>query len=259
MSLNKKLLYAALPALFLTGTFPAVAAPAQPAARPVIACPQKPDPPPVIDGDCSEWDNLPGAITLDKSHITWGGAQYQGEDDLSGTVRICYDSNYFYFMVEVVDEAIKVASDKNIFISDHIELDFAPNFKENGKGRQPADWRIIGFTPGTVEESGDPLVDMDPDALMAFPPNLAWEGIDVEACVTEDGYMLEARIPWKVLGVKGPVKAGMVFGMDIHISDSDKDFVQECMTSLNNTTPWKGRKQENIPKMVLTGTDGKIK
>ena len=133
------------------------------------------------------------------------------------------------------------------------------NFQENAKGRQEADWRIIGFTPGTVEESGDPLTDMEADALMAFPPNLEWSGIDVESTVTEDGYMLEARIPWKVLGVKTPVKAGMVFGMDIHISDSDKDFVQECMTSLNNTVPWKGRKKENIPKMVLTGTDGKIK
>jgi hypothetical protein len=47
--------------------------------------------------------------------------------------------------------------------------------------------------------------------------------------------------------------------VDVHISDSDKDFVQEAMTSLNNTVPWKGRRQENILKMVLTGTDGKIK
>lgn len=54
-------------------------------------------------------------------------------------------------------------------------------------------------------------------------------------------------------------KAGMIFGVDVHISDSDKDFVQEAMTSLNNTVPWKGRRQENILKMVLTGTDGKIK
>lgn len=253
-----QIIYAVSAATLLL-TLGTAATPAKKPSRPVIACPQKPDPPPVIDGDCSEWDNLPGAIELNKSHVTWGLAQYQGEEDLSGTVRICYDANYFYFMVEVVDEAIKVASDKDIFVSDHIELDFAPNFKEGVTGRQGADWRIIGFTPGSVEESGDPLADMEADALMAFPPNFQWEGIDVESAITEDGYVIEARIPWKVLGVKGAVKAGMEFGMDIHISDSDKDFVQECMTSLNNTTPWKGRKLENIPKMVLTGTDGKIK
>ena len=71
------------------------------------------------------------------------------------------------------------------------------------------------------------------------------------------GYVLEARIPWKVLGVRGPVKPGMVFGIDVHFSDSDNAAVQESMTSLN-PIPWQGRRQENILKMVLTGTDGKL-
>ena len=100
---------------------------------------------------------------------------------------------------------------------------------------------------------------MEADATAAFPPDLDYSGIDVGSSITEDGYVLEARIPWKVLGIKQRVTAGMVFAVDVHISDSDKDFVQEAMTSLNNTTPWKGRRQENILKMVLTGTDGKIK
>jgi hypothetical protein len=121
------------------------------------------------------------------------------------------------------------------------------------------DWRILGFTPGTVEESGDPLADMEADAAAAAPAGLDWSGTDVGSSITEDGYIIEARVPWKVLGVKGRVKAGMVFGVDVHLSDSDKDFVQESMTSLNNKTAWRGRRQENILKMVLTGTDGKIK
>ncbi|MBE6366773.1 MAG: hypothetical protein E7052_02540 [Lentisphaerae bacterium] len=240
-------------ALTATGTLWAAA------AKPVITCPQKPDPPPVIDGDPNDWEQVPCAIVLDKSHVTWGQAQYQGEEDLSGTVRLCFDSNYLYLLVEVIDEVIKTASDKELFLSDHIELDFAPVYKENGFGPKPSDWRILGFTPGTVEESGDPLADMEADATVAAPPGLEWSGIDTAASITEDGYILEARIPWKVLGVKGAVKVGQVFGVDVHISDSDKDFVQECMTSLNNTVRWRGRRQENILKMVLSGTDGKIK
>ena len=148
---------------------------------------------------------------------------------------------------------------KNIFVSDHVELDFAPVYKDNAVGPRQDDWRILGFTPGTVESSGDPLADMEADAIAAFPDTLDYSGIDVGSSITEDGYIIEARIPWKTLGVKGNVTPGMVFGVDVHISDSDKDFVQEAMTSLNNTTPWKGRRQENILKMVLTGTDGKIK
>lgn len=232
---------------------------AEPASKPVIICPQKPDPPPVIDGDPAEWEQLPGAITLDKSHIVWGKAQHQNEEDLSGTVRLCYDENYLYLMVEVVDESIKTASDKNMFVSDHVELDFAPVYKDGAVGPRQNDWRILGFTPGTVEESGDPLTDMEADATAAAPAGLDWSGTDVGSSITEDGYIIEARVPWKVLGVKGRVKAGMVFGVDVHLSDSDKDFVQESMTSLNNKTAWRGRRQENILKMVLTGTDGKIK
>ena len=241
-------------ALTATGTLWAAAA-----AKPVILCPQKPDPPPVIDGDPNDWEQVPCATVLNKSHITWGQAQYKGEEDLSGTVKLCFDSNYLYLLVEVVDEVIKTASDKNIFVSDHVELDFAPVYKDGACGPRPKDWRILAFTPGTVEESGDPLADMEADATAAAPPGLDWSGVDTGASITEDGYVLEARIPWKVLGVKGPINTGLVFGVDVHISDSDKDFVQECMTSLNNTTPWKGRRQENILKMVLVGTDGKLK
>ena len=257
MKINKIALAAVIPAalLILSGT--AAAAPAK--AKPVIICPQKPDPPPVIDGDPDDWELVPAAITLDKSHVVWGRAQHKGDNDLSGTVRLSFDNNYLYLLVEVVDEAIKTASDKNIFISDHVELDFAPVYKDNAHGPRQDNWRILAFTPGTVESSGDPLADMEADVTAAYPNDLDYSDIDVGASITEDGYVIEARIPWKTLGVKGNVTAGMVFGVDVHLSDSDKDFVQEAMTSLNNTVPWKGRRQENILKMVLTGTDGKIK
>lgn len=256
MKINKIILAAILPAALLTPV-PFHAAPAK--AKPVIICPQKPDPPPVIDGDPSDWELVPCAITLDKSHIVWGRPQWKGESDLSGTVRLSFDSNYLYLLVEVVDEVIKTASDKGMFVSDHVELDFAPVYKDNAQGPRQKNWRVLGFSPGTVESSGDPLVDMEAEAIAAFPEGLDYSGVDVGSSITEDGYVLEARIPWKVLGVKGNVTAGMVFGVDVHLSDSDKDFVQEAMTSLNNTTEWKGRRQENILKMVLTGTDGKIK
>ena len=257
MKISKLFLISALPAALLFTSADMLAAPAK--AKPVIICPQKPDPPPVIDGDPADWELVPAAITLDKSHIVWGAHQWKGEDDLSGTVRLSFDENYLYLLVEVIDEVIKTASDKGIFVSDHVELDFAPVYNDKAQGPRLGNWRILGFTPGTVESSGDPLADMEADATAAFPPDLDYSGIDVGSSITEDGYVLEARIPWKVLGVKGRVTPGMVFGVDVHISDSDKDFVQEAMTSLNNTTPWKGRRQENILKMVLTGTDGKIR
>ena len=104
MKINKIFLAALVPAALFALSGVINAAPAK--AKPVIVCPQKPDPPPVIDGDPDDWELVPGAITLDKSHIVWGKAQHNGENDLSGTVRLSFDSNYLYLLVEVVDEAI---------------------------------------------------------------------------------------------------------------------------------------------------------
>lgn len=230
----------------------------QPAAKaPVVVCPLKPDPPPVPDGDRREWDTLPGALAVGDQNVTWGRAQYAGAEDLSGTVMLCYDANYLYLMAEVVDDKIVTAGGKGMFTADHVELTFAPHWRPGAKGPMPEDWRIIGFSPGSVEASGDPLSDLEPEAFLIAPPGIDWSGIDVGATMTEDGYILEARIPWRVLGVKLPVKPGMSFGVDVHLSDSDKGHVQESMTSLN-PVPWQGRRQENILKMVLTGTDGKL-
>ena len=244
----------AIPALLLAAALLSGAAPAD---KPVVVCPLKPDPPPVIDGDRREWDALPGAMTVGDANLTWGRAQYRGEEDLSGTVMVCYDANYLYLLADVVDDKIVPTDGKSIFSCDHVELTFAPVYRDGMRGPRPADWRVIGFGPGSVELTGDPLSDFEPEAAGVFPPNLDTSGIDVGASITEEGYVLEARIPWKVLGVKGPVKPGMVFGIDVHLSDSDNAAVQESMTSLN-PVPWKGRRQENILKMVLTGTDGKL-
>jgi len=248
----------AIAALFCGMAVMADDAAAKPADKPpVIVCPLKPDPPPVPDGDRREWTHLPGAVAVTNQNATWGRPQYTGEDDLSGTVMLCYDANYLYLLAEVVDDKIVAAGGKGMFNADHVELTFAPQYKTGAKGPMPNDWRVIGFSPGSVETSGDPLSDLEPEAFLIMPANIDWSGIDVGATMTEDGYVLEARIPWKVLGVKNPVQPGMSFGVDVHLSDADKSPTQETMTSLN-PVPWQGRRQENILKMTLTGTDGKL-
>ena len=235
------------------------AAPAPKPAKPIVVCPLKPDPPPVIDGDPREWANLPGAIAIGDKHVTWGRHNYTGEDDISGTVRLCYDANYLYLLVEVVDDKLVTSSGRGMFNADHIELDFTADYRPAATGpHKGGKLRIIGFNPGSVDPTGDPVTDVEPEPCLVSPPGINWSGIDVGSSITEDGYILEARIPWKVLGVTKPVAIGMVFGVDVHLSDSDSGKMQETMSSINFTTPWKGRQQENILQMVLTGTDGKI-
>ena len=251
-----------LAALLLPGTllFAKEAKNASPAkiTRPEILCPLKPDPPPIIDGDRREWERVPSSIPVTERNVTWGKAKWKDEEDLSGTVSLSYDQNYLYLLVEVVDEKI-IVDDSKFFNTDHVELSFVPFLDEKATGALPKDSLFVfGFTPGTPEKTGDALLDVEACASMVFPPNQPWKGVDVESSFTEEGYILEARIPWSVLRVKpNMVKVGQVFGIDVHISDSDSGKTQETMTSLNHLTPWKGRRWENMPRMVLTGTDGK--
>ena len=227
------------------------------AERLAVACPLKPDPPPNIDGDSREWDHLPVEIMVGAANVTWGKAKWDGEDDLSGLVKLCHDANYLYVLAEVVDEKVTIAGGKDMFHCDHVEITFAPVFDPAGSGPMRPDWRIIGLCPGTMAPTGDIFSDIEPEAYLHHPINTDSSTIDVGAGPTENGFVLEARIPWKLLGVPRPPKPGQAFGFDIHLSDSDSGTTQETMTSLN-PTPWAGRKQENILKLILTGTYGKL-
>jgi len=223
----------------------------------VVACPLKPDPPPNVDGDRREWDHLPGEIEIGEKQITWGKPQWSGPEDLSGLVQMCYDANYLYILAEVQDDQVTIGGGREMFSRDHLELTFAPEYEAGTSGAMEKNWRIIGFSPGTLDPSGDFLSDLEPEAFLHTPINTDSSSIDVASSPQENGFLLEVRIPWSILGVKGTPKTGDVFGFDLHFSDSDSGTTQETLTSLNQI-PWKGRKKEHILKLQLTGTDGKL-
>ena len=225
--------------------------------RPEFCCPLKPDPPPVVDGDNREWELVPNVISIQDKNVTWGRHNYKGDEDLSGTITLCYDQNYLYLLVEVVDDKL-VVEDGKIFVTDHVELSFVPMFDASLKGVvDKTKLYVLGFSPGNFENTGDPLLDIEASGTMVFPIGAPWDGMDVESSMTEEGYLLEARIPWRILGVKpAEVKQGATFCLDVHISDSDNGPTQETLTSLN-PIKWAGRRWENLLKMTLVGTDGK--
>lgn len=223
--------------------------------RPEYICPLKSDPPPVPDGDDRDWSTIRTEYIIGPENISWGKAKYTDADDLSGSIKFCYDANYLYFLANVVDETIIVEGGARMFNTDHVELDFVPNLPEDATGTNIEDLRIIGFIPGSVEETGDPLLDLEAEAFLACPVGIDWSGIDAGASMTEDGYILEARVPWRVLGIKqSDVKPGLSFGMELHFSDSDAAAVQETLTTMNERV-WRGRRYEDIPRFTLGGTD----
>lgn len=221
-----------------------------------LICPQKNDPPPVIDANINEWLALPGEIAVNASHVKWGKAKWKGESDLSGNFRICWDHNYLYILAEVIDDKVLVTqSGAKLYQTDHIEIDIDTDYQPGVKGSYTNKQFAILIAPGNMETTGDPLTDIGPEFYIYNPANMKLEqSIDIAAKGTEDGYIIETRIPWKILGVKPEI--GVVLGLDLRLSDSDDCENQETLTTLSPDA-WTGRDRSKLQPVVLTDASGK--
>lgn len=225
---------------------------------PQIMCPLKPDPPPVVDGELTEWQNVPGAIEITPDQVRWGKPKWKDEDDLSGIFHMCWDQNYLYLAANVIDDKVMVVHSGNkLWMSDHIEFDIDVDWQPGIKGDFKNKQFVFGFSPGNFQNTGDPLNDIPAEFYVFRPAGIGDNAeIDVASKRTEDGYSLEVRIPWKFFGIVP--KQGKTVGVDIHFSDSDDAHQQETMTSLY-PAEWAGRKRERMIPVALGDTSGKIK
>jgi len=220
-----------------------------------ILCPLKPDPPPAIDGNLSEWYQSPGGFEIEEENVTWGKAKWQGEADLSGTLWLYWDKNFIYLAADIVDDVfIQDKSGKDLWLGDHLEFDLDPEYKPGAKGIFTDKQFMMGFSPGNLQNTGDPLFDMLPEYYIWAPADKEDANINVAALRTEKGYTLEARIPWGLFGIKP--KQGMILGIDLHISDTDTPGSQDTYTTLF-PEKWTGRKLERLIPVKLGDTSGK--
>jgi hypothetical protein len=220
-----------------------------------VRCPLKPDPPPTMDGNFAKWYKNPCPIVVVGDQVTYNKAKWKGEDDLSGTLYLYWDANYLYLAAEVVDSTfIQDQSGDKIWYGDHIEFFLDTKYDPSAKGHFGAGQFHIGFSPGNLTKSGDPLFDLPPEVVIAYPPAMSPEGIRVAAVRTEKGYNLEAQIPWKLLKVEP--KQGMTLGLDFSISDTDSPGSQDKMTSLV-AGPWNVDQRDHLVPMKLCDSQGK--
>jgi hypothetical protein len=85
---------------------------------------------PVIDGDLGEWKNLPG-FRLDRIEQTglrnrnintW----WTGPDDLSADVQVQWNTDYFYFAAEVLDDVhFQISRAGSTWLGDDFQIAFA--------------------------------------------------------------------------------------------------------------------------------------
>jgi hypothetical protein len=127
-----------------------------------------------------------------------------GESDLGGGWRATWDADALYLLADVADDERSVDSEA-FWQDDSVEVyvDGDNSKRPNYDGEN--DFQIV-FRRSDSNVSGTVPNDIGDD--------FAWQE-------TDDGYHLEAALPWSALAPNQTIEAGHVIGFDCHVNDDD--------------------------------------
>ena len=198
---------------------------------------------PTIDGDLSEW-----APPIQKviNHVVYGAANHSGDLDSSGTVVVGWNEDYLFLGFRVKDDKyVQEGAKEKIYLGDSIEISF-DRYVSNDYYLQAmtSDDYQIGISPGkggicyinAGKVASMPLITTGPpEAYKWFPKTEAGvvSGIKIAAKKGGEGYQVEMKIPWSVLGVTNP-STGDHFGFALSINDNDKAGTLNQQTVVSN-------------------------
>ena len=158
------------------------------------------DPPIQVDGDLTDWAQVPNAIALDDpKQATWGQAAYTGLNDLSGVVRIAWRPAGLYFAADVVDDHFtQPYSGVDLFRGDHANLfiDLTPQHEPERNAMGQGQYHLA-VSPGNLAAPGSG-VHATPAEVFFYIPE---EGMPhhgkcrAAATRTADGYVVEEVAP----------------------------------------------------------------
>ena len=201
---------------------------------------------PVIDGGLYDW-NLPIQKVI--NHVVYGAENHSGELDSSGTVVVGWDEDYLYLGFRVKDDKyVQEASEEKIYLGDSIEILFdryvsydyylqAMTSDDYQIGVSPGKGGIVCYiNSGKVASMVSTICTPEPpEAYKWFPKTEAGKltVMKIGAMESGNGYQVEMKIPWSVLGVTNP-SAGDHYGFAISINDNDSAGTQEQQTVVSN-------------------------
>ena len=169
---------------------------------------------PTIDGVFDEWnqDRYPA------TSVVYGRGSWKGETDLSATLMVGWDDYFLYIAARVKDDTyVQNASGENLFRGDSVEVLLDTNVsKDYYLDELDKDDFQLGISPGKSS------VGNKPEAYLWYPKAKAgsYGEVKMAALATDNGYRIEAKIPWSLVGISGP-DIGQHFGFVFSVSDND--------------------------------------
>jgi hypothetical protein len=203
---------------------------------------------PTIDGDLSDWTTAPYSAnqTVPKAGENWTGAS-----DLSGTFYLGWDANNLYLAVRRTDDTFaQVSWGRYMYRGDDVEIqldtDLAGDYSSTVMS---GDDYQIGLSPGNFGS-------LNPEAYRWYPRYLeSWlYAVDVAAKLTDEGYNLEAKIPWSVFNVTPT--SGSRFGFALSLSDNDLVGVSTWQSMVSNVATRLLSDPTTWGTLILEGSSG---
>ena len=185
--------------------------------------------PPYIDANLGEWRGKSYNI----QNPVFKPENWQGWRDLSGVFFIAWDTDHLYLGVEVTDnQHVQNESGRTMYKGDDIEIQLDAQLEADfTDDKLSDDDNQIGLSAVNFD-------DRPPEAYVWLPSERSGTMIEMAARQTANGYVLEAAIPWWVLGVQPQPERAYGFALSLSDNDTPDTSEQECMisTSPNRTT-----------------------
>ncbi len=155
--------------------------------------------------------------------------------DCSGIIYTCWDDTNFYFAVEVTDDIVnQIYTGNQINNGDSVTFVFDTDLSDDFNiPFYNSDDSQIDFSPGNF--SGIPA-----EAFIYFPSKSS-KGIEIKSSQNNQGYIIEAKVPWEIFVSYGPTDLD-VLGFTASIFDTDNlDSTELAVSSslqfeINNVT-----------------------
>jgi len=213
------------------------------AAGQELQCPQARKTP-VVDGVVAEWEAHPAPIQVTPKDVAYGPESVSGDEDLSGTIWVAWDTDNLYVAARVVDDTL-AGTDKEPrwWLGDHLEVFLDTQYAPGVSGEFGEGQFQFGLLPS-------PPYAEPAEAAAAIPKGLDVSSVKVASATTDDGYTCEAAIPWDLLGVEPA--PGLLLGADVCMSDTDMYGSQDSITSLV-PGPWACARREHLVPLRLAG------
>jgi hypothetical protein len=198
-----------------------------------------------IDGDLADWPADSGfAIpTRLHDHEAYGKdkekhteiPKWQGENDLSASMRMAWDAGFLYVAIEVKDDIINPAAKDakgSAYLGDGFQIyfdGFADARLRTTLGHDYNDQNLMVWWGGSEEPQA--WRDLAPDQQFAFLKTGPVPELKTAFRPVPGGYVCEMAFPARQVQPL-VLKDGAVFGFALIVNENDRDYRKRCLTIL---------------------------